>query len=93
MATVKADRETVIKALRTPYKRVLDFAMSYVSLSRKERECIYSVIVEGNTEEAAAEMMEVSRDFVAKHKTAGLNKIMRAWENCEVLSVLVDYSE
>ena len=51
------------------------------------------MIVEGNTEEAAAEMMDVSRDFVAKHKAAGLAKIMRAWQHCEVLPVLVDYDE
>ena len=90
---ITADKTTVIKALRTPYKRVLDFAMTYVSLSKKERDCVFCVIVEGNTEEAAAEMMDVSRDFVAKHKAAGLAKIMRAWEHCEVLPVLVDYDE
>ncbi len=90
---ITADKQTVIKALKTPYKRVLDFAMTYVSLSRKEHDCVFCVIVEGNTEEAAAEIMDVSRDFVAKHKAAGLAKIMRAWEHCEVLPVLVDYED
>lgn len=90
---ITADKQTVIKALKTPYKRVLDFAMTYVSLTKKEHDCVFCVIVEGNTEEAAAEIMDVSRDFVAKHKAAGLAKIMRAWEHCEVLPVLVDYED
>lgn len=90
---ITADKQTVIKALKTPYKRVLDFAMTYVSLTKKEHDCVFCVVVEGNTEEAAAEIMDVSRDFVAKHKAAGLAKIMRAWEHCEVLPVLVDYED
>lgn len=87
------DKKTTLKALKTPYRRVLDFAMTYVSLSKKERECVFCVIVEGNTEEAVAEMLDVSRDYVARHKATGLAKIMRAWENCEVIPILIDYQE
>lgn len=89
----KTDKQIVLKALRTPYKRVLDFAMTYVSMSKKERECVFNVIVDGETEETAAEMMGVSRDFVAKHKASGLEKIAKAWEHCEVLPILIDYDD
>lgn len=56
-------RETVLRALKTPYKRVLDFAFTYVSLSKPEETCIRCVIIDGMTEEEAAEALGYSRDY------------------------------
>lgn len=77
-------RETVLRALKTPYKRVLDFAFTYVSLSKPEETCIRCVIIDGMTEEEAAEALGYSRDYIAKHKARGIRKLQQAWEGCEV---------
>lgn len=84
-------RETVLRALKTPYKRVLDFAFTYVSLSKPEETCIRCVIIDGMTEEEAAEALGYSRDYIAKHKAKGIRKLQQAWERCEVLPILTEY--
>ena len=84
-------RETVLRALKTPYKRVLDFAFTYVSLSKPEETCIRCVIIDGMTEEEAAEVLGYSRDYIAKHKARGIRKLQQAWEGCEVLPILTEY--
>lgn len=84
-------RETVLRALKTPYKRVLDFAFTYVSLSKPEETCIRCVIIDGMTEEEAAEALGYSRDYIAKHKAKGIRKLQQAWEGCEVLPILTEY--
>ncbi len=85
------DREIVLKALKSPYKHILDFAMTYVSLTEKERECVFICCVDDVTEEQASERLQVSRDFVAKHKKKGLVKIQQAWKYCELIPILIDY--
>lgn len=85
------DKETVIRALRTPYRRPLEFALTYASLTDKESICLRATLIEGRTEEAAAEALEFSRDFVTKHKRRALDKLCRAWDYCEVVPILLDY--
>ncbi len=84
-------KEDVVRALRTPYKKPLELAFEYVSLTRRERLCIESVYVDGLTEEQAAEEMEVSRDYVAKHKRRALQKLAQAWDGLEIYKILTDY--
>lgn len=84
-------KENVIRALRTPYRKPLEVAFEYVSLTRRERECVRSVYVDGLTEEACAEEMGVSRDFVAKHKKRALQKLSQAWDGLDLIQVLCNY--
>ena len=81
----------VVHALRTPYKKPLELAFEYVSLTRSERRIIDAVYIGGLTEEAAAEEMEVSRDFVAKHKRRALEKLAQAWDGLEIYKIISDY--
>lgn len=85
------DKDTVVKALKSPYKPMLDYAMTYVSLSDKERICIEECIIKDYTEEETAEKIEKSRDYVAKYKASGLAKIQKAWQYCPLIKVLIDY--
>ena len=81
----------VVHALRTPYKKPLELAFEYVSLTRSERRIIDAVYIDGLTEEAAAEEMEVSRDYVAKHKRRALEKLAQAWDGLEIYKIITDY--
>ena len=81
----------VVRALRTPYKKPLELAFEYVSLTRSERRIIDAVYIDGLTEEAAAEEMEVSRDYVAKHKRRALEKLAQAWDGLEIYKIISDY--
>ena len=85
------NKQTVKKALRSPRKRVLDFAFTYVSLSARERNIIELIYIDGNTEEMAADMLNQSRDYIANVKSTAMNKLRVAWETCDVLPVLIDY--
>lgn len=87
-------KQVAIKALRTPYKPILDYALTYVSLSDKERSCVELCLVRGNTEEETADRLQRSRDFVAKHKKRGFEKVCQAWsktELCDIIEQLTDY--
>ena len=81
----------VVRALRTPYKKPLGLAFEYVSLTRSERRIIDAVYIDGLTEEAAAEEMDVSRDYVAKHKRRALEKLAQAWDGLEIYKIISDY--
>lgn len=85
------EKETVLRALRTPYHRPLDFALTYASLTDKEEKCLRATLIEGRTEEEAAEMLDYSRDFVTKHKKRAVEKLCRAWDYCEIIPILIDY--
>ena len=84
-------KEDVVRALRTPYKKPLELAFEYVNLTRTERQCIDTVYIDGLTEEAAAEEMDVSRDYVAKHKKRALQKLAQAWDGLEIYKIISDY--
>jgi DNA-directed RNA polymerase specialized sigma24 family protein len=84
-------KEDVVRALRTPYKKPLELAFEYVNLTRTERRCIDAVYIDGLTEEAAAEEMDVSRDYVAKHKKRALQKLAQAWDGLEIYKIISDY--
>ncbi len=85
------DKKDVIRALRTPYRKPLELAFEYVNLTRREREIIECIYIEGLTEEAAAEEMGVSRDYVAKHKKRALQKLAQAWDGLEIYKIVTDY--
>jgi DNA-binding CsgD family transcriptional regulator len=85
------EKDTVIKALRTPYRRPLEFALTYASLSEREETCLRATLIEHRTEEAAAEHLGYSRDYVTKHKKHALEKLCRAWDYCEIIPILLDY--
>lgn len=74
------DKTAVKKALRTPYKPLLDYAMTFVSLSEKERKVLTLCSVELLTEEKTAEILGYSRDFVARTKKRALERVLKAWE-------------
>lgn len=87
-------KEVAIKALETPYKPILDYTLTYVSLSDKERSCVEPCLVRGNTEEETADRLQRSRDFVAKHKKRGFEKVCKAWGKVEISDIieqLTDY--
>ena len=85
------DKKDVIRALHTPYRKPLELAFEYVSLTRRERACIEAVYIDSLTEEAAAEEMGVSRDFVAKHKKHALRKLAQAWDGLEIFEIISNY--
>ena len=85
------DKAVVIRALKTPYHRPLDFALTYASLTANEEKCLRATLIEGHTEEEAAEILSYSRDFVTKHKKRALEKLGRAWDYCEVIPILLNY--
>ncbi len=85
------DKSVVLRALKTPYHRPLDFALTYASLTANEEKCLRATLIEGRTEEEAAEMLCYSRDFVTKHKKRAVEKLQRAWDYCEVIPILIDY--
>lgn len=84
-------KRDVIRALRTPYRKPLELAFEYVNLTRREREIIGYIYIDGLTEEAAAEEMGVSRDYVAKHKKHALRKLAQAWDGLEIFEIVTDY--
>ena len=47
---INMDKTAVKKALRTPYKPLLDYAMTFVSLSEKERKVLTLCLIELLTE-------------------------------------------
>ena len=101
------DKTAVKKALRTPYKPLLDYAMTFVSLSEKERKvlmlCFVELLTEQErviglnrgellTEEKTAEILGYSRDFVAKTKKRALERVLKAWEKIpEVIEQMNQY--
>ena len=86
------DKTAVKKALRTPYKPLLDYAMTFVSLSEKERKVLKLCFVELLTEEKTAEILEYSRDFVARTKKRALERVLKAWEKIpEVIEQMNQY--
>ena len=86
------DNTAVKKALRTPYKPLLDYAMTFVSLSEKERKVLMLCFVELLTEEKTAEILEYSRDFVARTKKRALERVLKAWEKIpEVIEQMNQY--
>ena len=86
------DKTAVKKALRTPYKPLLDYAMTFVSLSEKERKVITLCFVELFTEEKTAEILGYSRDFVARTKKRALERVLKAWEKIpEVIEQMNQY--
>lgn len=94
MAAVTLDRNTVLRALKTPYAPLLTLAFTYVSLSRNEMLCVKGCIVDGETEEAFAERIERSRDFVARHKASGIRRLQHAWArmDAQLLCDMCDYN-
>lgn len=86
------DKTAVKKALRTPYKPLLDYAMTFVSLSEKERKVLTLCFVELLTEEKTAEILEYSHDFVARTKKRALERVLKAWEKIpEVIEQMNQY--
>ena len=85
------DKKDVVRALQTPYRKPLELAFEYVSLTRRERACIEAVYIDGLTEEAAAEEMGVSRDYVARHKQHALQKLAQAWDGHEIIEIITNY--
>lgn len=85
------DKQTVIQALKCPSKPLLDYALSYVNLTRFESICINLCIIQDITELEAADEINKSRDFVAKHKKQGIERIQKAWEHCPVVELLINY--
>lgn len=81
----------VIHALRTPFRKPLELAFEYVNLTRREREIIGRIYIDGLTEEAAAEEMGVSRDYIAKHKKHALGRLAQAWDGLEIFEIINDY--
>ena len=81
----------MIRALRTPYRKPLEVAFEYASLTRREYACVRSVYMDGLTEEACAEEMGVSRDYVAKHKKRALQKLAQAWDGLDLINALCNY--
>ena len=86
------DKTAVKKALRTPYKPLLDYAMTFVSLSEKERKVLTLYLIELLTEEKTAEILGYSRDFVARTKKRALERVLKAWEKIpEVIEQMNQY--
>ena len=86
------DKTAVKKALRTPYKPLLDYAMTFVSLSEKERKVLTLCFVELLTEEKTTEILGYSRDFVARTKKRALERVLKAWEKIpEVIEQMNQY--
>ena len=89
---INMDKTAVKKALRTPYKPLLDYAMTFVSLSEKERKVLTLCFVELLTEEKTAEILGYSRDFVARTKKRALERVLKAWEKIpEVIEQMNQY--
>ena len=86
------DKTAVKKALRTPYKPLLDYAMTFVSLSEKERKVLTLCLIELLTEEKTAEILGYSRDFVKKKKKQALERVLKAWEKMpEFVEQMIKY--
>lgn len=89
---ISMDKTAVKKALRTPYKPLLDYAMTFVSLSEKERKVLTLCLIELLTEEKTAEILGYSRDFVARTKKQALERVLKAWEKMpEFVEQMIKY--
>ena len=89
---INMDKTAVKKALRTPYKPLLDYAMTFVSLSEKERKVLTLCLIELLTEEKTAEILGYSRDFIARTKKRALERVLKAWEKIpEVIEQMNQY--
>lgn len=87
------DKQTALKALRTPYTALLELALSFVTLSESESLCLKGVVIDRKTEEAFAEQIERSRDFVKRHKLAAIDRVRAAWSEMDkqLISDMCDY--
>ena len=89
---INMDKTAVKKALRTPYKPLLDYAMTFVSLSEKERKVLTLCLIELLTDGKTAEILEYSRDFVARTKKRALERVLNAWEKIpEIIEQMNQY--
>ena len=57
---INMDKIAVKKALRTPYKPLLDYAMTFVSLSEKERKVLTLCLIELLTEEKRRKSWDIA---------------------------------
>ena len=69
----------VLAFLRYPSAPLVDFALTLVNLTWKEKAVIDLCGRQQYTQEAAAEQLEYSVDAVQKWYRAGIKKIMEAW--------------
>lgn len=83
-------KEIVLKALKSPYKRVIEFALTYVNLNDREKQIINYCFVSNFTAEETAEKLDISVSSVCKMKSSILIKIQKSWVYCEVLPILLD---
>lgn len=90
---IPLDKDTVIKALRTPYAPLRELALAYVSLSQDEMRCVIGCIVDGKTNEVLAEELERSPKFVSRHRGEGLRRLQYAWAKLDkqLLADMIDY--
>ncbi len=90
---IPLDKDTVIKALRTPYAPLRELALAYVSLSQNEMRCVIGCIVDGKTNEVLAEELERSPKFVSRHRGEGLRRLQYAWAKLDkqLLADMIDY--
>ncbi len=90
---IPLDRVTAIKALRTPYVPLRELALSFVSLSKVERECLIGCYIDDLTNEELAERLERSPKFVSRHRNAAVSRLCSAWGRVDksLIDDMIDY--
>ena len=81
--------EQVKRFLRYRKSALVDFALSSVNLTWKERQTVELCGKQGYTQEQAAEQMERSVDAVQKWYRTAFSKIREEWGEQEWISILL----
>lgn len=81
--------EQIKKVFSIPERDLLEFMLHKVNLSDKELKVINLCLLQGNTEEQTAEIMQMSRNGIQNIKKKAYNKLRKVWENDRIIKILI----
>lgn len=83
------ERKDIKSILRCPYKDILEYLLSIVNLTEKERELINEVDIKGYTEEHTAECLGVSPRHVQQQRQKAYKKLSKVWGKSHLVELVL----
>lgn len=77
--------------IRSDFKRIVDYLLTFVNLSRREREVLRLRHMEKITQESTAEEMNVSKNSIQAWEYSAIDKCANVWTNDPAICVFADY--
>lgn len=84
------ERKNIKAVLKCPYKDILEYLLSLVSLTDKEKEMITQVDIKGYTEERTAEFLDMSVRWVKQQRHNAYEKLGKVWEDKKIVKYILD---